>query len=49
MRRLFFITYGKEVSAEQHAWFEEKHFVRACEELTAQKQQQSPEKKAKKA
>ena len=49
MRRLFFITYGKEVSAEQHAWFEEEQFVRACEELTAQKQQQSPEKKAKKA
>ena len=49
LRRLFFITYGKEVSAEQHAWFGEKQFVRACEELTAQKQQQSPEKKAKKA
>ena len=49
LRRLFFITYGKEVSAEQHAWFEEEQFVRGCAELTEGKQEQEPEKKAKKA
>ena len=49
LRRLFFITYGKEVRAEAHAWFEKDVFVRHCSALTKGYQEQEPEKKAKKA